>query len=190
MASIPGASRQTAKSAVRSSVAVLLFLGSSAVCAADRDPDLGIGRDATQAEIAAWDSDVRPDGSGLPDGRGSVEQGEAVFQQSCSACHTTTSRAALAPALVGGVGSLATAKPLQTVGSYWPYATTLFDYVRRAMPFNAPHSLTNDQVYAVSAYILHLNGIVPADAIMDQHSLPQIRMPNRDGFHSVWHDAP
>ena len=171
---------------MRFSVTIMLCLASSAAWAAD----LGIGRDATQAEIAAWDSDVRSDGAGLPAGSGSVAQGEAVFQQTCSACHSTTSKVGLGPALVGGLGSLSSPQPLQTVGSYWPYATTLFDYVRRAMPFNAPHSLTDDQVYAVSAYILSLNGIVPADAVMDQQSLPRVRMPNRDGFHSVWRDPP
>ena len=91
---------------------------------------------------------------------------------------------------MGGIGSLASPHPDRTVGSYWPYATTVFDYIRRAMPFNAPHSLSDDQVYAVTAFLLHANGIVPADAVMDQHTLPQVQMPNRNGFRSVWHDTP
>ena len=151
---------------------------------------LGIGREATPAEIAGWDSDVRPDGSGLPTGSGSVAQGEVVFGTQCSACHSATGKGGSAPALVGGIGSLASPHPVRTVGSYWPYATTVFDYIRRAMPFNAPHSLSDDQVYAVTAYLLHANGIVPADAVMDPHTLPQVQMPNRNGFRSVWQDPP
>ncbi len=151
---------------------------------------LGIGRDAAPAEIAAWDSDVRPDGAGLPPGRGNVAEGQAVFAQACSACHAMTGNPGPAPSLAGGIGSLASAKPVRTVGSYWPYATTVFDYIRRAMPFNAPHSLTDDQVYAVTAYVLNANGIVPADAVLDHDTLPQVRMPNRDGFRSVWREGP
>ena len=119
-----------------------------------------------------------------------MAQGEAVFNAQCSACHSASGKGGLAPPLVGGIGSLASPHPVRTVGSYWPYATTVFDYIRRAMPFNAPHSLSDDQVYAVTAYLLHLNGIVPADAVMDQHTLPQVQMPNRNGFRSVWHDTP
>ena len=133
---------------------------------------------------------MRPDGSGLPPGQGSVAQGQVVFEAACSACHSLAGPPGLAPALVGGIGSLATGKPVQTVGSYWPYATTVFDYIHRAMPFNAPHSLTDDQVYAVTAYVLNANGVVPADAVLDRATLPRVRMPNRDGFRSVWHDAP
>jgi cytochrome c len=155
-------------------------------CTASAEP-LGIGRDATPGEIAAWDSDVRPDGSGLPPGGGSVEQGRAVFEAACASCHGAKGPA---PALAGGIGSLASQKPVRTIGSYWPYATTVFDYVRRAMPFNAPHSLTDDQVYAVTAYLLNLNHIVPDDAVMDRRTLPQVVMPNRDGFRSVWRDPP
>ena len=169
---------------------MLCALSGGATAQSPTAQSLGIGRQATQADIAGWNSDIRPDGSGLPSGSGSVAQGEVVFQAKCSACHSATGTPGIAPALVGGIGSLASAKPDRTVGSYWPYATTLFDYVRRAMPFNAPHSLTDDEVYAVSAYVLHLNGIVPADAVMDQRTLPQVRMPNRNGFHSVWHDTP
>src|SRR5579863_7305680 len=145
---------------------------------------LGIGHPATPAEIAGWDIDVRADGQGLPAGHGSVREGEAVYAQACAACHGAKGEGKPADRLAGGFGTLATAKPVRTVGSYWPYATTLFDFVRRAMPFDAPQSLTADQVYAVSAYILYLNDIVPQDAVLDASSLPKVAMPNRNGFTS------
>jgi cytochrome c len=105
-----------------------------------------------------------------------------VYAAKCIACHGAEGAGKPADQLVGGIGSLATANPVRTVGSYWPYATTLFDYVRRAMPTTAPRSLTDDEVYAVSAYVLNLNGIVAADAVMDAQTLPQVKMPNRHGF--------
>ena len=142
----------------------------------------GLGRAATAQEIAAWDISIPPSGAGLPPGSGSVKQGESVYVAQCQACHGAKGAGKPADALVGGMGTLASANPVRTVGSYWPYATTLFDYTRRAMPTTAPMSLTNEQVYAVTAYILHLNGIVPADAVMNAQTLPQVRMPNRDGF--------
>jgi S-disulfanyl-L-cysteine oxidoreductase SoxD len=145
---------------------------------------LGIGHAATPAEIAGWDIDVRADGHGLPPGHGSVRDGEKIFAETCAACHGAKGEGQPADRLVGGFGTLATSKPVRTVGSYWPYATTLFDYIRRAMPFNAPQSLTTDQIYAVTAYILYLNNIVTEDAVLDAASLPRVRMPNRDGFTS------
>ncbi|BAF89164.1 putative sulfite oxidase cytochrome subunit [Azorhizobium caulinodans ORS 571] len=145
---------------------------------------LGIGHPATQAEIALWDIDVRADGTGLPPGRGSVAQGREIFAQTCSACHGEKGQGAEADALAGGKGTLATAKPVKTVGSFWPYAATLFDYVNRAMPFTAPQSLSPNEVYAVSAYVLFLNGLVPEDASLDAKSLPKVAMPNRNGFTS------
>jgi cytochrome c len=152
--------------------------------AAEPPPPLPFGRLATPAEIAAADIDVRADGAGLPAGHGSVTDGAALFASGCAACHGEQGQKPIAgaPLLMGGLGSLATPKPLQTAGSYWPYATTLFDYIRRAMPFQAPGSLTNDQVYALTAYILRLNGIVPDDTVLDAATLPKVRMPNRDGF--------
>jgi S-disulfanyl-L-cysteine oxidoreductase SoxD len=143
---------------------------------------LGIGRAATPAEIAGWDIDVRADGQGLPPGQGSVREGEKLFAATCAACHGAKGEGNPADQLVGGFGTLATSKPVRTVGSYWPYSSTLFDYVRRAMPFNAPQSLTADQVYAISAYILYLNNIVTQDTVLDATSLPKVEMPNRDGF--------
>ena len=141
-----------------------------------------LGRAASTEEIAAWDISIPPSGAGLPAGSGSVQQGAAVYGAKCQACHGDRGTGKPADALVGGIGTLASKSPVRTVGSYWPYATTLFDYVRRAMPTTAPMSLTNDEVYAVSAYILNLNGIIAADAVMDAKSLRQVKMPNRDGF--------
>lgn len=135
---------------------------------------------------------MRADGAGLPPGSGSVAQGGQVYAAQCAACHGATGKNPVIGAirLTGGQGTLATPSPVRTVGSYWPYATTLFDYIRRAMPFPAPQSLTPSEVYAVSAYILNLNGIVPSDAVLDAGTLPAVRMPNRDGFIPVFRTPP
>jgi cytochrome c len=142
----------------------------------------GIGRPATAAEIAGWNIDVDGDGNNLPPGSGSVSQGREVFDQQCAACHGAKGEGGLGDRLAGGQGTLATSKPVRTVGSYWPYAPTLFDYIRRAMPQNAPQSLGNEEVYAVSAYILNLNGLLSADATLDARTLRAIKMPNRSMF--------
>ena len=140
------------------------------------------GRPATSEEIKLWDIDVRPDGKGLPEGSGTVARGKSVYAENCEACHGPNGQGGIKDRLVGGQGSLATDNPIKTVGSYWPYATTLFDYVHRAMPWDRPKSLTDDEVYAVSAYILNLNGIIGANDVMDAQSLPKVAMPNREGF--------
>ncbi|GGH62750.1 cytochrome c [Comamonas phosphati] len=145
--------------------------------------DLNLGRVASQAEIAGWNIDVFPDGTGLPPGSGTVANGERIYQNQCLACHGAKLEGGLGPALVGGAGTLATEKPLKTVGSYWPYASTLFDYIRRAMPFQAPQSLSNEEVYSVAGYILHANGLMQADATVDAQSLVAVKMPNRNGFY-------
>jgi mono/diheme cytochrome c family protein len=142
----------------------------------------GIGRTATPAEIAGWNIDIGRDGSSLPPGSGTVSHGRDVFAQQCAACHGNKGEGGIGDRLVGGQGTLATSHPVRTVGSYWPYASTLFDYIRRAMPQNAPESLSNDDVYAVSAYILNLNGLLPAAATLAARSLPSIKMPNRKMF--------
>jgi S-disulfanyl-L-cysteine oxidoreductase SoxD len=142
----------------------------------------GIGRAATPAEIAGWNIDIDRHGSNLPPGSGSVNHGREVFDQQCAACHGEKGEGGIGDQLVGGQGTLMTPKPVRTVGSYWPYAPTLFDYIRRAMPQNAPQSLSNEDVYAVSAYILHLNGLLPAEATLDAKSLSAIKMPNRNMF--------
>jgi S-disulfanyl-L-cysteine oxidoreductase SoxD len=140
------------------------------------------GRPATPDEIKLWDIDVGPDGRGLPEGSGTVAHGKQVFADNCAACHGDDGQGGIKDRLVGGQGTLASDMPIKTVGSFWPYATTLFDYIRRAMPYPAPGSLSTDDTYAVAAYILSLNGILPADGKLDRQSLPKIKMPNRDGF--------
>ena len=141
------------------------------------------GQPIAPADIVPWDISIGPDGAGLPPGKGTAAQGEAIYVAKCQACHGEKGTGGLNDALVGGIGSLAPGKvPVKTVGSYWPYATTLFDYIRRAMPFAESKSLTDDEVYAVSAYILNLNGIVGTNDVLDAQALSKIRMPNRDGF--------
>ena len=146
-------------------------------------PIPGIGVAATPDQIAGWDIDVRGDGLGLPPGRGTAKAGEEVYLQHCSACHGDFGEGAQRyPALIGGRGSLATEGARRTVGSYWPHAPGVFDYVRRAMPYAAPQSLSNDDYYAVTAYILYLNELVSEDDVMDATALSRVQMPNRDGF--------
>jgi mono/diheme cytochrome c family protein len=160
-------------------LAIAALLGATSVQA---QSPYGIGRAATPAEIAGWNIDIDRFGNNLPSGSGSVGHGHEVFDQQCSACHGAKGEGGVGDQLVGGQGTLASPKPIRTVGSYWPYAPTLFDYIRRAMPQNAPESLSNDDVYAVSAYILNLNGLLPADATLDASTLSAIKMPNRDRF--------
>jgi cytochrome c len=150
----------------------------------------GVGRPATPQEIAGWDIDIAPDGAGLPPGRGGVAQGEQIFADKCAACHGAHGEGKPMDALVGGAGTIASPKPVKTVGSYWPYATTLYDFIHRAMPFNAPQSLSADEVYAVSAYLLFLNHLVPADAVLDAATLPKVDMPNRGAFVSAFAPEP
>ena len=145
----------------------------------------GFGRAPTAEEIAAWDFDVRPDGQGLPSGSGTYIQGKDIYAQECAACHGANLEGVKGTGgrqLKGGIGSLASGKALKTVGSYWPYATILFDFTKRAMPFNAPGSLTDDKVYALTAFILGENEIIPKDQTMNAQTLPRVHMPNRDGF--------
>src|SRR5262245_28784801 len=141
-----------------------------------------LGRPATPAEIAGWDIDVAPDGTGLPPGRGDARTGAGIYAVKCQACHGEKGAGKPNDQLVGGQGTLATATPVRTIGSYWPYATTVFDYTRRAMPYIQPHSLTNDETYALTAYLLYLNGVIGEADVMDARTLPQVKMPNRDGF--------
>jgi mono/diheme cytochrome c family protein len=142
----------------------------------------GLGREATQAEIAGWDISIAPDGRGLPPGSGTAAAGAPIYATKCQACHGEKGAGEPNDRLVGGHGSLSGPTPVRTIGSYWPYATTVFDYVRRAMPYQAPQSLTNDEVYAVTAYLLHLNGIIAEGDAMNAQTLPQVKMPNRDNF--------
>jgi len=159
--------------------AALFALASPAF--AQQSPNLG--KAISVEDLAAWDISVGPDGAGLPSGSGTVEQGEAVFMAKCQACHGEKGAGTPNDRLVGGQGSLPGDKPpVKTVGSYWPYATTLFDYIRRAMPFNESKSLTSDEVYGVVAYLLNLNGVVPESETMDAQTLLKVTMPNREGF--------
>jgi cytochrome c len=162
------------------SIAALLALTFAA--RAETPGHYGIGRAATDAEVAGWNIDIGRDGSNLPPGSGTVAHGREVFEQQCAACHGEKGEGGVGDRLVGGQGTLATAKPIKTVGSYWPYAPTLFDYIRRAMPQNAPQSLSNEDVYAVAAYVLSMNGLLSADATLDAKSLSAIKMPNRKMF--------
>lgn len=147
---------------------------------APKGPALGVP--ATAEEIAAMDVSIGPDGADLPPGSGTPKQGAAVYAAKCIACHGPEGANGVNDRLVGGQGTLTSAAPVKTIGSYWPYATTIFDYVRRAMPYPAPHSLSDAEAYAVTAYLLHLNGIIGADDVMDATSLPKVKMPNQAGF--------
>jgi len=160
-------------------VASVLAVVSNAALA--ENPNLG--RIAAPEEIASWDISIGPDGAGLPPGSGTPKQGEAVYTAKCLVCHGEKGAGKPNDALVGGRGTLAGDQPpVKTVGSFWPYATTLFDYVRRAMPLNESKSLTNDEVYAVVAYLLQLSGIVGENETINAQTLPRVQMPNRDGF--------
>src|SRR5580658_4669090 len=147
-----------------------------------QSPKYGAGRPPTPEQIRDLGAAIAPDGSGLPEGSGTVAAGREVFKARCSKCHGEKAEGGTGPILVGGQGTLTTAKPLKTVGSYWPYATTVWDYTNRAMPFDQPGLLKPAEVYAVVAYILNLNGIINDDQVMDAKSLPKVKMPNREGF--------
>jgi mono/diheme cytochrome c family protein len=159
---------------------VIIAVAGYAGSMAQETPNLG--RPATPAEVAAWDISIPPDGTGLPPGSGTPEQGAVVYAQKCQTCHGEKGAGQPNDRLVGGQGTLASQSPIRTIGSYWPYATTVFDYVRRAMPYTQSQSLTNDEVYAVTAYLLHLNGIIGPQDVMNAQTLPQVQMPNHDNF--------
>jgi cytochrome c len=145
---------------------------------------LGIGRDARPEEIAGWDIDIRPDGQGLPSGKGTVRQGETLYVERCAACHGEFGESAGRwPILMGGGGTLATHDPVKSIGSYWPYASTVMDYIRRSMPFGNAQSLTNDELYAVTAYVLYLNDIIKDEAFeLNANTFRSIRLPNEPNF--------
>jgi len=157
--------------------------GQSATAAA-RKP-LGIGREAKPEEIAGWDIDIRPDGAGLPPGKGTVKQGEEIYMTQCAACHGEFGESAGRwPILSGGADSLATHDPVKSIGSYWPYASTVMDYIRRAMPFGNAQSLSNDELYAVTAYVLYLNDIIKDENFeLNAKTFKSIRLPNEPNFH-------
>lgn len=169
--------------------ATALFLAASTAIgdAAEKQP-FGYGTPATPEQIAGWDIDARgDDGKGLPPGKGDVAKGADVFADQCAVCHGTFGEGeGRYPKLAGGDGSLTADRPEPTVGSYWPFPVTLWDYINRAMPFPTPHTLSPDDVYALTAYILNLNNIVPDNFVADKDSLPEVKMPNHDNF--TWQD--
>ena len=166
------------------SLAVCPWIGA----AAQSPPAAHFGTAATAAEIAGWDIDVTPDGAGLPPGSGTPSAGAQLFAAQCAVCHGAEGQGVPVPGrggyprLVGGIGTLTRDHPVKTVGSFWPYASILFDYIRRAMPLTHPRSLSANDVYALSAFILWKNGVIAEDAAMNAQSLPAVKMPNRDGF--------
>jgi cytochrome c len=162
--------------------AILLALVVGAVPLAAQSTTFGVGRSPTPEETRDLKAAIAPDGKGLPEGSGNAVAGQEVFAMQCARCHGNKAQGDVGPALWGGIGSLATARPVKTVGSFWPYATTLWDYINRAMPFDKPGLLKPSEVYAVSAFILTINGIIGENDVMDSKTLPKVRMPNRDGF--------
>jgi mono/diheme cytochrome c family protein len=160
-------------------------LGSTGPHAVQPLPDKPrFGQPMSEADLTAWNIDVRtPDGLGLPAGQGSVAEGKKIYEAKCGACHGADAKGGpMYGTMVGGIGSFTTNARVLTPGSMYPYAPILFDYIRRSMPMDRPQTLTASEVYALSAYLLNLNGLVPADAVMDQGSLPRVQMPNRNGF--------
>jgi S-disulfanyl-L-cysteine oxidoreductase SoxD len=159
----------------------VLVLAATASLSA-QSPRYGVGRPPTPQEVRDLGSAIAPDGTGLPAGSGTVKAGRTLFAAECARCHGPDGAGDIGARLVGGQGTLATPKPLKTVGSFWPYATTLWDYINRAMPFDRPGLLEPSEVYAAVAFVLHLNGIIDEAQVIDAASLPKVRMPNRDGF--------
>jgi S-disulfanyl-L-cysteine oxidoreductase SoxD len=168
--------------ALMSMAAIAMLSTWTALSAQETIKDFGIGRPASDDEIRAWNIDVNPSGEGLPPGRGTVHEGARIFAMKCAACHGATGTEGPKDRLVGGKNTLATQEPIKTIGSYWPYATTLYDYIYRAMPFTAPQSLSPDETYSVIAWLLYQNGIIEEGKVIDAQSLPAITMPNRGGF--------
>lgn len=142
----------------------------------------GIGRVATQREIDLLDIDVRPDGKGLPNGEGTVKSGKEIYALKCAACHGVTGTEGPNDRLVVGDTTKTNVRPIKAIGNYWPYATTVFDYIRRAMPFNQPGSLSNEEVYSLTAYLLHENGLLDSKTVLNAANLPKVKMPAQKLF--------
>jgi mono/diheme cytochrome c family protein len=165
---------------VRRLFAVVTATCATLLAAAQEGP--GLGTPISADELAPWDISIQPDGAGLPPGSGNATTGAQIYATQCVACHGVGGAGQPNDRLVGGQGTLTELAQVRTIGSFWPYASTIFDYIRRAMPFLAPQSLSNDEVYAVTAYLLAENGIIDKNATLDARSLARVRMPNRDGF--------
>lgn len=173
----------------RKAIAWLIAGGALAALGAARaqqGPNLGVV--ATPEQVAGWDVSIGPDGAGLPPGSGTSAAGKVVYEAKCLACHGVEGAGRPNDQLVGGQGTIREAAPIRTIGSYWPYATTVFDYVRRAMPYVQPHSLTSDETYAVTAYLLALNGVIGQNDVMDATTLPKVVMPNRANFDRAYRE--
>jgi mono/diheme cytochrome c family protein len=165
-------------------VIAALLLASPALAQSGKPQNYGIGQPATPEQIAGWDIDVRPDGEGAPPGKGSVKDGEKIYLERCAACHGEFGESAGRwPQLAQGKGTLASNDPVKTVGSYFPYLSSVFDYVRRAMPFGDAQSLKNDELYAVVAFVLNLNDIVDDKFVLSKETWSQVKMPNENGFY-------
>jgi S-disulfanyl-L-cysteine oxidoreductase SoxD len=145
-------------------------------------PTYGVGRAPTAEEVKDWDLTIPPDGQGLPPGSGTAALGKPIYVEKCASCHGEKGEDPKYNVLVGGHGTLKADKPVLTIGSFWQYATTLWSYINRSQPIDEPGSLMPDQVYAVTAYLLHINGIIGENDVIDARTLPQVKMPNRDGF--------
>jgi mono/diheme cytochrome c family protein len=164
-------------------MAALALAGMSGAALAEDIPQLG--RVATPEEMSSWDIDASPDGTGLPPGSGMPKQGEAIYVAQCQSCHGVKGVGGPTIRLAGGQGTIvgsADVRPIKTIGSYWPYATSVFAYIRRSMPFYNAKSLSNDELYAVTAYLLQLNGLIGENDVMNAQTLPKVQMSNRDGF--------
>ena len=175
-----------------SKVLVPVMVLATCVVAVAQTPTYNLGRTPSAEEIRAWDISIGPEGKELPPGSGTAEQGAPIYAQKCAACHGSTGAEARGPSrsttrrsrapLVGGQGTLTSIHPVKSIGSYWPYATTVWDYINRAMPADQVGSLTADEVYALTALLLYRNGIIQESDVIDAKSLPEVRMPNRNGF--------
>lgn len=165
------------------SATLVASVAAGAISSVTYAQEYNIGASASAQEIAGWDIDIRPDGMGLPVGSGNAVDGEETYETFCASCHGVFGEGeGRWPVLTGGEGTLAEERPVKTVGSYWPYASTLFDYIRRAMPFTAPMSLDDQQVYDITAYVLYMNDIIEEDFELSNENLAQVSMPNEDGF--------
>jgi cytochrome c len=163
----------------RNMIGIGALLAASQIAA---QPGPGLGEPISEADLAPWDISIETNGDGLPPGSGSVTQGQAIYEAQCLSCHGPDGQDGQHDRLVGGHGTLEDFNQVRTIGSFWPYASTVFDYIRRAMPFNTPQSLSDDEVYAVTAYLLYLNGIVDAETTLNARRLQRIEMPNANGF--------
>lgn len=170
-------------SILRVAAVVLMPLSASA-------DEQAFGSAATDEDVERVWLTVMPDGANLPEGSGTARDGKPLYDLHCASCHGIEGEGTLANQIAGGHGTLASDAPVKTVGSFWPTATTAFDYIRRSMPYQAPMSLTNDDYYAITAYVLHLSDIVAVDAVIDAESLPAVAMPNRDGFVNAYPEIP